>query len=95
MVGNETLPIILGRKCTRRMIFVMLVICAAVLVLATRMGWVTKLGYYLLLPVAYAIVSVVLYSRRKMASGMGTEIAANTGFFLSGLVSVVYYFVTR
>jgi (E)-4-hydroxy-3-methyl-but-2-enyl pyrophosphate reductase len=91
MLGNETIPILLGKKRTRILLLAILLTCSVVLVFAVWRGWVTSLGYFLIAPIAYCIAYMFDYRRRHIYHGVRTEIAANVSFFISGAIAIAYY----
>jgi len=93
MLGNETLPILLGKQRTGKIILIVLVACTVILLAATAAGWVSTLGYYLLVPIAYNFVYIGLHQKKRFLQGFSTEIAVNTSFFIAGAVSLIYYIV--
>jgi 4-hydroxy-3-methylbut-2-enyl diphosphate reductase len=92
MVGNETIPIIIGRTWTKRLLYVLLAACAAGLIAGTLAGWTSRLGLWLLVGPAYALLCVVLYNRGVLAAGLTTEVVTDAGFYLVGAVSLLYWF---
>ena len=93
MVGNETLPILLGKERTKIIMLGLLLVCSVSLVLASLAGWVSSLGYYLLIPLGYCFVYLYLYHKRRITTGISTEIAADVSFYVSGAVALVYYVI--
>ncbi|HET6495999.1 MAG TPA: UbiA family prenyltransferase, partial [Thermoleophilia bacterium] len=91
MVGNETVPIIIGRTWTKRLLYVLLAVCAAGLVVGTLALWTSPLGLWLLVGPAYALFCIVLYNRGVLAAGLTTEIVTDAGFYVVGLTALVYW----
>lgn len=95
MVGNETIPILLGKKKTKILLLSLLAACSVTLVVAASLGWVSSLGYYLVAPIAYCVAYLFDYHRRHIYQGVMTEIAANISFFISGAIAVAYYLASN
>ncbi|MBN1919131.1 MAG: 4-hydroxy-3-methylbut-2-enyl diphosphate reductase [Verrucomicrobia bacterium] len=93
MVGNETVPIIIGRDWTKRLLYGLLGVCAAALVVGVLAGWTSPLGLWLLVGPVYALLCVVLYNRGVLAAGLTTEVVTDAGFYLIGVVALVYWLV--
>jgi len=93
MVGDETLPILLGKKRTRQIMLSLLVVCSLVLVGSAYSGWVNSLGYYLLIPIGYCFMYLFAYQKRYFSQGIFAEIAANASFFVSGVVALAYHYL--
>jgi (E)-4-hydroxy-3-methyl-but-2-enyl pyrophosphate reductase len=93
MVGNETIPIILGRRWTKALLYLLLALCAAGLTAGALAGWTSPLGLWLLLAPAYSLLCVVLYNRGVLTAGLTTEAVTDAAFCLAGLVALVYWFV--
>jgi (E)-4-hydroxy-3-methyl-but-2-enyl pyrophosphate reductase len=92
MVGNETIPIIIGRRGTKLLLYGLLAVCAAGLVLGAAAGWTSALGLWLLVAPAYALLCIVLYNRGVLAAGLTTEVVTDAGFYVAGLVALAYWF---
>ena len=93
MVGNETVPIIVGRAWTKRLLYALLAVCAAGLVVGACLGWISPLGLWLLVGPAYALLCIVLYNRGVLAAGLTTEVVTDAGFYVVGLVALVYWLI--
>ena len=92
MVGNETLPILLGERKTKILIFLILVISSIALILSSKLGWINSLGYYLVVPVIYYIFYMFNCRHHHLYQGLMIDIAANAPFFISGAASIGYFF---
>jgi 4-hydroxy-3-methylbut-2-enyl diphosphate reductase len=92
MVGDETIPIILGRRLTKALLYLLLAICAAGLIVGALAGWTSRLGLWLLIAPAYSFLCIVLYNRGVLVAGLITEVVIDAGFYLAGLVALLYWF---
>jgi len=92
MVGDETIPIILGRRLTKALLYLLLAVCAAGLIVGALAGWTSRVGLWLLIAPAYSLLCIVLYNRGVLVGGLTTEIVIDAGFYLAGLVALLYWF---
>ncbi len=92
MVGNETIPIIIGRRWTKLLLYLLLAVCAAGLTVGALAGWTSGLGLWLLIAPAYSLLCIALYNRGVLAAGLTTEVVIDAGFYVAGLVALAYWF---
>jgi len=91
MVRNETIPIIIGRAWTKRLLYLLLAVCTGGLIVGALAGWTSPLGLWLLIAPAYSLLCIVLYNRGVLAAGLRTEVVTDAGFYIAGLVALVYW----
>jgi (E)-4-hydroxy-3-methyl-but-2-enyl pyrophosphate reductase len=90
LIGRETFPIVLGVPRTRRLLYLAILIIAAVMAGATLAGYVrSPLGLLLLIPLAYAAACVPLFTRQTIVSGFGAEAIIDAAFLLAGVVALI------
>jgi len=83
MVGNETIPILIGEKRTKVVLALVVLASIVLLIVASVSGWVNGSGFVQLLALAYVLGYLGLYHFRLMHQAMRCEIVANTGFFVA------------
>lgn len=89
MVGNETIPILIGERNTKLLLTGVVLASMSLLIVASAFGWVNQSGFLQLLALLYVLVYVGLYHMRRLHQAMRCEIVADTGFFVAeGLAAV-------
>jgi len=89
LVGNETIPIIVGIGATKVVLGVIAVALAALLIVAGRHGWTSPVSYGLVTCVLYACGYLYLYHERIIFQGLSFEAVVDSNFLLAGLVAAV------
>lgn len=90
IVGQESLPIVLGEKKTLRMLKELLVISLGVLLFAPIMTLTTTLAYGLILSVLYLSWVVHAFEKRWVVPGFRFEFLVETVFLFTAVVSLVW-----
>ncbi|MFH0823661.1 MAG: 4-hydroxy-3-methylbut-2-enyl diphosphate reductase [Pseudomonadota bacterium] len=90
IVGRETIPILLGAARTRRLLKIMLVILGACLVGATAVGWVTSMGYVLVLNTLIFGLYLFVHIRGQLVDRLLFECFVDANLLLAGGLSMVY-----
>jgi (E)-4-hydroxy-3-methyl-but-2-enyl pyrophosphate reductase len=89
MVGNETIPILIGEKRTKALLALVVLTSIGLLIVASASKWVNGSGFVQLLALGYVLGYLGLYHIRMMQQAMRCEIVADTGFFITeGLAAV-------
>jgi (E)-4-hydroxy-3-methyl-but-2-enyl pyrophosphate reductase len=90
IVGKETLPIALGERRALRLLLLINAIVACLMLLATAIGFVSTLGYSLvicfLIPVAY----LEAYQREWIKDGPCLQAIVEGNLLLAGLLALVW-----
>jgi len=89
LVGNETIPTVVGIGATKVILGVMAAALAVLLVGATMDGWTPKVGYGLVACVLYACGYLYLYHERIIFQGLSFEAVVDSNFLLAGVVAIV------
>ena len=90
IVGSETIPIMLGEKRTKTIMWVITFGLAAVLFLAPILGQAPTLAFGLLLPVAGMAVMQLVLNRAWIMPGALSEGLVDLNFWLAGLVALIW-----
>ncbi|MFW6107095.1 MAG: 4-hydroxy-3-methylbut-2-enyl diphosphate reductase [bacterium] len=90
LLGRETLPILLGERRTRRLMAGLSIGLAALLALATAMGWTPPMGWLLLACPAYLLAYVWLLHRQMAASDVLCALVSDGALLLAGLLALVW-----
>jgi len=93
MVGNETIPIIIGRRRTKVLLYVLLAVCAVALTVGALAGWTSRLSLWMLVAPAYSLLCIALYNRGVLAAGVTTEVVIDAGFYLAGFITMLWWFI--
>lgn len=90
IVGQESLPIVLGERKTFRILKQILAIFLAALILAPWMHLATTLAYGMILSVFYMAAILVAFERRWVVPGFRFEFQVETLFVFTAAVSALW-----
>ncbi len=90
LVGQESLPIVIGEKKSLRMLKQILMLCLAVLLFAPIMGLTTTLAYGLVFSVIYMAWVVQAFERHWILPGFRFEFLVETIFVFTAMVAFVW-----
>jgi len=90
LVGRETLPIALGERRARRLLYALALALLLWLALSAHFHLVPSLGYGLMLAVAYLAAWIPVFSRRTSVLGLRAEFLVDFTFILAGLVTLLW-----
>jgi 4-hydroxy-3-methylbut-2-enyl diphosphate reductase len=82
IVGKETLPVWIGEKKTLVILHILIGLLVVLLVLMPLLGFMTRVGFWLLPGVLYIIALIRLYDRGKIRQGPKLEFSLETVFYL-------------
>lgn len=91
VVGRETIPVIIGKPWTQRLVLVLTGVVALLLIWARLSGAVTSLGWWLLIVPVYCLSTLWLYHRRVIFQGVTFEAVVDFEFILAGIVSTAWF----
>jgi len=94
LVGHETLPIALGERRARWLLFSLALALLLGLSLSAGLGLAPPLGFGLLLAVAYLGGLIPLFSRRTTFQGLRAEFLVDFTFILAGLITWAWRLVS-
>jgi 4-hydroxy-3-methylbut-2-enyl diphosphate reductase len=94
VVGRETMPIVIGKERTQRLVLALAIVSIIIIALSTYAGLVTSLGYWLIGISFYSLLSLYLYHRRVIFQGIVFEMVVDLEFILAGILSALWFFVT-
>jgi (E)-4-hydroxy-3-methyl-but-2-enyl pyrophosphate reductase len=87
LVGRETLPIALGERSARRLLYALALALLLLLALSARFHLVPSLGYGLMAAVAYLAAWIPVFSRRTELLGLRAEFLVDFTFILAGFIT--------
>jgi 4-hydroxy-3-methylbut-2-enyl diphosphate reductase len=87
LVGQESLPIVLGKRKTFRILEQLLVIFLVALIFAPMMHLTTTLAYGMILSVIYMAVVLAAFERQWVVPGFRFEFLVETLFVFTAIVS--------
>jgi 4-hydroxy-3-methylbut-2-enyl diphosphate reductase len=94
LVGEETLPIVIGEKRTRRLLVYLVFGLAMAFVVAPFLGLATDFSYVLLITCCYMGLSLFVHRRELLRPGsLRFETLVENSFYLSGGLAVIYQFL--
>jgi (E)-4-hydroxy-3-methyl-but-2-enyl pyrophosphate reductase len=90
IVGKETLPILLGEKKTVRLLKTILCVLFILLLVATILGTISKLGFFLTSCPLFLYMVLIAYEKGRMLSSTRLEFLVETHFVLAGAITFVW-----
>lgn len=90
IAGKETLATWLGDEATLALLRRVLMVMSGALAIFSLFGWITSLGYLLLLCVAFPAAMVWAYERGLAHPGYRLEFLMDTNFVLAGALAVLW-----
>lgn len=91
LVGEETIPIVIGEKRTNRLLVGLVVALSLLLLAAPQLGLVTGFGHVLLLVCAYIGFYLFIHRRDLMRPGsLRFEALVEGSFYFCGALAVLY-----
>ena len=91
LVGEETLPIVIGEKRTRRLLVYLILGLAISLSVAPLMGLATDFSYVMLIACFYAGLYLFVHKRELLRPGsLRFETLVENSFYLAGGLAVIY-----
>ena len=95
LVGEETLPIVMGEKRTRRLLFYLVLSLAICLLVAPFLGLATNFSYVMLLTCSYTGFYLFVHKRGLLRPGsLRFETLVENSLYLAGGLAVVYQMVS-
>jgi 4-hydroxy-3-methylbut-2-enyl diphosphate reductase len=93
IVGRETIPIILEKKGTKKLLLGSTGLMALILFVSGILGWTSSLSFFLLLCPAYTLGYLYLYHKRVISRGVLGDLVVDGKFLLAGLIAYIYRFI--
>jgi 4-hydroxy-3-methylbut-2-enyl diphosphate reductase len=90
MIGNETIPIMIGEKRTRLLLALVVLASLVLVIVGSAMGWVNGSGFVQLATLAYVLGYLLLYRLRLMNQAMTCEVLADTAFVLAAVLAAAW-----
>jgi 4-hydroxybenzoate polyprenyltransferase len=87
MIGNETIPIMIGERKTKLLLALVVVASVTLVVVGSIMGWVNGSGFVQLVTLGYVLGYLLVYHFRLMNQAIRCEIVADTGFVLAAALA--------
>lgn len=87
IVGQESLPIVLGERKTYRLLKYLLAAFLAAFILAPTIGLATSLAYVMVLPVFYMAAMLTAFEKKWVLPGFQFELVVETLFVFTAVVS--------
>jgi 4-hydroxy-3-methylbut-2-enyl diphosphate reductase len=94
LVGEESLPIVIGEKRTKKLLVYLVVGLAISLMVAPLLGLATDFGYMMLIVCLYMGFYLLVHRRELLRPGsLRFESLVENSFYLSGGLAVIYQFL--
>lgn len=90
IVGNETIPLIAGKRASKVMLGGLALFLAVFLAVSANYGAIPSVGYYLTACVAYACGYLYLYHERIIFQGVSFEAVVDMNFYVAGAVAALW-----
>jgi 4-hydroxy-3-methylbut-2-enyl diphosphate reductase len=96
LVGEETLPIVIGEKRTKHLLVYLVLGLALSLVLAPLIGLATNFSYVMLITCCYAGFYLLVHHKELLRPGsLRFETLVENSFYLAGGLAVIYQMVSN
>ncbi|UCE83645.1 MAG: 4-hydroxy-3-methylbut-2-enyl diphosphate reductase [Deltaproteobacteria bacterium] len=93
LVGEETIPIVIGEKRTRRLLIYLVLALSLLLLVAPSLGLATGFSYLLLITCCYMGFYLFVHQRELLRPGsLRFEGLVENSFYLAGGLAVIYQF---
>lgn len=92
LLGRETIPVLIGKEKTQRLLRFILLILLIILITAALAGWTSSLGYYLILCPLYVWICFRLCDRKTALSGATVAGLLETSYIIAGFTAVIRQF---
>ncbi|MHB8092885.1 MAG: 4-hydroxy-3-methylbut-2-enyl diphosphate reductase [Syntrophales bacterium] len=94
LIGQETLPVLLGEKKTLVILKTICLFLFVLLPLSAVAGWSATLGFFQLIAIFYMWICFKLYDRRSAFSGVVLEGFLESGYVVAGISSLLWLLAT-
>jgi len=91
LIGRETIPVVIGKESTRKLLKAISVSMGAILVMAHPAGWTSSLSFVLLSCVFYIWICFKLCDKRAKFSGVVLEGLLETNYIIAGLSAFLWF----
>ncbi len=93
LVGLETIPVLIGKARTERLLYMLNVSLAALFIVLAALGEIEFSSLILILPIVYSIICIGLLSRKGLFFRLYHQLLLDTNFFIAGMLA--YLFLNR
>jgi 4-hydroxy-3-methylbut-2-enyl diphosphate reductase len=93
IVGNETIPILIGQQNTQRMLCVITLILGIYMSLSSFFDLIPTLGYFLVIPQAIMVLCIYMFQKRRLPISTSFEALIDSNFILAGAMGFLYTIV--
>jgi 4-hydroxy-3-methylbut-2-enyl diphosphate reductase len=90
IVGRETIPILLGRKKTQRLLIMLSIILGSLMFFSSAFGLVSSLGYYLSLFPVFMVACLYVFQKRRVLAGKSFEALIDSSFIFAGIITYLW-----
>jgi (E)-4-hydroxy-3-methyl-but-2-enyl pyrophosphate reductase len=92
IIGHGTIPVLIGTKPARNFLISVTLGIAVLLILTTNFGFVTSLGYFLILPLIYSLIYQLVLRKKRIKSNLLFEVILDVELVLYGVVALIWNF---
>jgi len=93
LIGRETIPVLIGREKTQRLLQVVSGLLMLLLCLAYPFGWSSSLSFMLCVTIFYVWICFKVYDRKPRFSGVVVEGILETSYIVAGICSGLWFFL--
>ena len=90
LIGRETIPVLIGREKTERLLIFVSAFLLFLLCIAWPMGWTSSLSPFLSLSIFYIWICFKVYDRKPGFSGVVVEGILETNYVVAGVCAVMW-----
>ncbi|HOF05455.1 MAG TPA: 4-hydroxy-3-methylbut-2-enyl diphosphate reductase [Syntrophales bacterium] len=95
LIGKETIPVLIGRENTHRLLHVLLLFLVILLTLAPSLGVTVSLSYFEIIPVIYIWICFRIYDSRPTLMALVKEGVLETVYIVAGLSAGLWLLIVR
>jgi (E)-4-hydroxy-3-methyl-but-2-enyl pyrophosphate reductase len=92
LLGRETIPVLVGKEKTQILLKLILLILLSVLAVAAFAGWISSLGFFLMICPLYIWICFRLCDRKTGLSGAAVEGLLETSYIIAGFAVLFHQF---
>jgi len=90
IIGHGTIPVLIGTKSSRYLLISLTIAVAGLLVSSTLLGFITPLGFYLIIPLAYSLFFQLMLRKKRIRSNLLFEVILDVELLLYGFIALIW-----
>ena len=91
LVGLETIPVLIGKERTEKLLYILNIILAVVFIVLVAVKLLSFRELVFLIPVIYSFVCIRFLSRKGLFFRLYHQMVLDANFFLAGLLTYLFF----